>query len=159
AKTGTTENFRDICVGAVDGKPCPSLAPAGEDCPNPPDTTHNTPFKVTTGLNLIDSTSVPADTTTGSGGAFDMFSDVCGDIRLLRRPELTAEQRDALIDVVVKSNKFHLLNVQQEAAQIGFEARYGSYVAVSIGGEDRYATGSSWAGPFAGTWPCAAAVD
>ena len=158
-----TGDPRNICQGATDAMPCPSLAPPGSTCTAHPDGA--VPDTASAGLGLIDNGDASSDQPPPSGSidVAGLFSDPCGDIRLIRAidagtftPSDAVSARNGLVDTIKETNKLHLLNAQALAKNVGFEARYGSYVAVLLNGSSAHETGKPWVGPQAGSWPCAA---
>jgi len=142
---------RTVCKDSDAAHPCPILSYQGK-CDNlelPEGGPARQVVAVTEALKFFESNELP----TFNKDALNVELNICDRIRAMRGSAAASD----LFDSVRQSNRFAPLKVKEKAQEIGFEARYGGYAAISLNGGVRYSTGTPWIGPQVSSWPCAAA--
>ena len=138
-------NPNEICVGSDSKHQCPAYIGDG-DCT---EALGYTPTTVPSNIEIADAADIGLeffytdDKTSDSKGA-----TLCEDLAIVRSGDTNPFQR-------IKASGILQRNAVREVAEnVGFEARYNGYAALTNHGATLYKTGSAWAGPETGAWPC-----
>lgn len=142
-------NPNEICAGSDVAHQCPAYIGEG-DCAEalgyaPGEVPGDIEIAaiVDTGLGFF----YTDDKTSDSSGA-----KTCEDLATVRSGDSSAFQAIRATGILQRNA------VREYAEHIGFEARYGGYSALTNHGAALYKTGSAWAGPETGAWPCDASA-
>ncbi len=166
----------DVCVWRVDGNPnrvcdrpaglstgarCPALK-GGNDGLSDTDACERALGLTEEELTALSAAGEPLtiEAVKDGLGYYDVPETVkspqpttCSRIRELRKASSAARRDDLRLQEIVNSELFHP-DTLKSAPVLGFEARFGGYVAITVDGASKFSTGDAFSANSPSGWPC-----